>query len=258
MPPLKPYTRALYAQFPTLYRFKQRIEQPILRWLGMSSEPDYRAFKLFRNRRDLLFLDVGANAGQTINALATYGWQCRVEAFEPISSLAERLSREQAKNPRITVHNFGLSNTEAHATLYIPHYKKIAFDGLASLDRGAATSWLSRDTVYRFDARYVSVQEQSIRLRPLDALDLRPDFIKLDVQGAEFEVLQGAASTLARCRPGLLVENPDDDREIALLSGLGYRYYAYDGSRFYAGVTGPTNTFFFDDRFVEDHRLPLA
>ena len=41
----------------------------------------------------------------------------------------------------------------------------------------------------------------------LDSLELpRVDFIKIDVEGMELEVLQGAMSTLKRCKPMMLIE----------------------------------------------------
>ncbi len=46
-----------------------------------------------------------------------------------------------------------------------------------------------------------------VPLRPLDDYGLEGvRFIKIDVEGHEFEVLLGAEETLARCAPTLLVE----------------------------------------------------
>jgi len=51
------------------------------------------------------------------------------------------------------------------------------------------------------------------------------DFIKIDVEGMEFDVLDGAAATLARCRPILFVEvrKRDLERYYALVRSLNYR-----------------------------------
>jgi FkbM family methyltransferase len=48
----------------------------------------------------------------------------------------------------------------------------------------------------------------SIPMIAIDDLNLaRANLIKIDAEGAESEVLQGAAKTIARCRPNLYVEN---------------------------------------------------
>jgi FkbM family methyltransferase len=59
--------------------------------------------------------------------------------------------------------------------------------------------------------------------------DIRPHLIKLDVEGAELEVLLGARSTIERCSPNLLIELHHLDRNVAAhpvpgwLIGLGYQ-----------------------------------
>ena len=49
-----------------------------------------------------------------------------------------------------------------------------------------------------------------VSARPLDdvvaELKMQPDFLKIDTQGAEFDILQGSADTLDRCIFGVVVE----------------------------------------------------
>jgi len=49
--------------------------------------------------------------------------------------------------------------------------------------------------------------------------------LKIDVEGMEAEVLQGAAETIARCKPILFVETIKSDKDtiIAALRNEGYR-----------------------------------
>ncbi len=76
-----------------------------------------------------------------------------------------------------------------------------------------------------------------------DDLDLdRLDFIKIDVEGMELEVLKGATALIRRFRPALYVENDRIDRSEALirhLMDLDYRLYwdlppLYNPDNFYA------------------------
>ena len=54
---------------------------------------------------------------------------------------------------------------------------------------------------------------------------LRPDVIKIDTEGSEFQVLQGSLATLERDRPLIIFENWPAGRErvAALLAGQRYR-----------------------------------
>lgn len=78
------------------------------------------------------------------------------------------------------------------------------------------------------------VTQQLVEVATLDGhmgvTDLRPDFIKIDVEGFEWEVLQGAVDTLRSLKPVLMVEIQSHREEIgALLSDLGYRLYTPGG-----------------------------
>lgn len=70
---------------------------------------------------------------------------------------------------------------------------------------------------------------RTVRVTPLDALDLATlDFLKIDVEGWETQVLQGARQTIQRCRPIIYVENDRADQQavlIDLLAELGYDQY---------------------------------
>lgn len=55
---------------------------------------------------------------------------------------------------------------------------------------------------------------------PLDHFQLQPDFIKIDVQGHEKEVIRGARKTLERHHPVIIVES-DQSNPAAELTALG-------------------------------------
>jgi FkbM family methyltransferase len=66
-----------------------------------------------------------------------------------------------------------------------------------------------------------------VRIIPLDTLGLqRCNLIKIDVEGMEFQVLQGAEKTIRTCRPFLFVENNDlegSPKTVQKLFDLGYK-----------------------------------
>jgi len=196
-------TRARW-QLRLLVRQQWRKGEGELRLLADLVDPGRAAF------------DVGANRG-------LYSWYLRrltseVHAFEPQPRLARRL--RFALGSSVHVHNVALSNTSGRVLLRIPCEGQDAIDGYASLQEGTMRAW--RD----------SWSEQSIEVErlPLDAMALpEPGFIKIDVEGHETEVLEGARQTLQRARPVLLMELDERNRPGTLhdvprqLAALGYR-----------------------------------
>ena len=72
-----------------------------------------------------------------------------------------------------------------------------------------------------------AISEVNVVSCPLDDLSIEPALIKIDVQGAETEVVHGLRETIGRCQPVILIEAPS--REVHdLLGQIGYRPFVYD------------------------------
>jgi len=150
---------------------------------------------LLASHRDLIFrgstvLDVGANVGNHSVFYALNGPR-RVYVFEP-NPRANALLRR-------TVDANGLHSVD-----------------LVHVDLGLAASPGSRYlcTPDRNNLGKTLLRERGtvrVSVRPLDDLPVegRISFIKVDVEGMEMDVLEGARETLARHRPGLGVEVDD-------------------------------------------------
>ena len=60
-----------------------------------------------------------------------------------------------------------------------------------------------------YDIRNPQIEEIQVELKQLDDVipsDYQVDFVKIDVEGAEFHVLNGAIKTLSRARPTIIFE----------------------------------------------------
>jgi FkbM family methyltransferase len=152
--------------------------------------------------------DVGANVGfLTLIAARLVGPEGHVYAFEPIPANVRAIERNAALNElgNVTVVELALSDRAGDAVLRIPHANQGA--RLASLGESSGE------------------EELTVRTAALDELDgLRPpDLLKLDVEGAELLVLQGAKRCLETHRPALICELHDTRAAIEeLLPQLGY------------------------------------
>lgn len=219
----------------------QRLRQ---RWSGRPVEPDLLALhRLGLGPADLI-LDIGANRGLVVDALLRLVEGARILAFEPNPRLAASLAERYRGEPRVTCRALALGDTDGTLTLWLPVYRGWPFDGLASLDPEIARGWLGEGRMLGFRPELLRLEPLSCEVVRLDALELRPAFVKLDVQGHELAVLRGGERTLREARPVLLVEAPGEDREVAFLDRLGYVIAAFDSGRLVAGRRGRLNSFF--------------
>lgn len=140
-----------------------------------------------------VFLDVGANIGYfTLLASRWVGSAGLVYALEPVRATYARLMRNVALNDVTNVRAFKLGAARAAGTAEIALASDAGHSHLvAGSDVPACGEAITLTTVDAFVARE--------RLQRLDVL-------KVDVEGADFEVILGASETLAMFRPAVLME----------------------------------------------------
>lgn len=160
-------------------------------------------------------LDIGANVGDwTVSMAARVGPLGKVIAFEPVPYLAQTIAKTARVNRHgwVEVQQIALGSAEGTAEFSVEH----ANSGGSRLGRVEGDfSHITVNTA-RLDAFLASRPDVS-----------RLDFVKIDVEGFEEAVLQGARATLARFRPALLfesgLESADQRKSIHdLLTSLEY------------------------------------
>jgi FkbM family methyltransferase len=142
--------------------------------------------------RDAVCVDVGCNKGIILDLLIRHRPDGRFFAFEPNPRLADVLRRKYRRNPRVTVFEVAAYSEPGETTFYVDRDSA----GLSGL-RDRSTPGAPRNTV-----------PVRVRADRLDNVipDISPHFIKIDVEGAELHVLEGARAMLARSRPIVVFE----------------------------------------------------
>jgi len=152
-----------------------------------------------------IYIDGGANMGQSIQSIRLFRPTAEIVAFEPNPGLAARITRRYSDDPRLRVLPVALGDEEGELNLFIPLYRGVEFDALASIDRNAALEWINTSRMMFFDATKLSERKICCPVTTIDMQQLDPIFIKLDLQGAEYRALKGAVLTLTRCEPILMI-----------------------------------------------------
>ena len=247
---LKRLFRTIQINLPFLQDLRFTIQRAIREMTNTPAESDFEALRLIPGMDDALAIDIGANRGDTIQAICMRTRNTKVIGFEPNPLVFSRLHRIYKRNPKVKLFNFGLSNTDEIVTLNVPFYKNFMFDGLASFDVESALGWL-KGRIFFYSDKLLRLRKIDCCLTPLDTLELAPAFIKIDVQGFEYQVLCGAVNTIRRSRPAILIETPSS-QVVSLMKKLNYQPFRYDGKSLLPGF-GSLNTFFLDES-----RLPRA
>jgi FkbM family methyltransferase len=192
-------------------------------------EEDFRYFRRFAGRGGL-FLDVGANSGNSALAYRLMDRSSRIISFEPNPFHETDLKLVRCLIGEDFSYRLVAAGAEAGtSTLHIPFYRSTPLTGDASLDRDEALRCWTGQQIGVGDR--LRIEEVRVPVEPIDALELDPHAVKIDVEGAEPEVLDGMRQTLERCRPDLMIEASPKTPQIAeRLAKLGYEASVYNAA----------------------------
>jgi FkbM family methyltransferase len=155
------------------------------------STPAQRA--RFMNEASItVVVDVGAHVGDYAMGLRRFGYQGRIESFEPLARAHAELTSRSAGDSLWTCHRVALGDTSGMLTLHV------AGNEVSS----SALEMLPRHVQGAPESHYVGTEQVAVRtldeLRLTDGSDRA--YLKVDVQGFEQHVLAGARHTLGSVR----------------------------------------------------------
>jgi len=180
--------------------------------LGTAEQEVQHLLKLWL-RPGMNVYDVGANVGFiTLSAALLVGDSGNVCGFEPVPMLADQVVHNAGLNRfrQVSIHRVALSDEDGEAVFQVSE----------NLTMGKLVTRESRE--------HVAAEHLKVRKCKLDTLVAMgglsdPDVVKIDVEGAEAAVLDGAAEVLRRARPALLIELHSTNQAVAdRLEGMSF------------------------------------
>ena len=152
----------------------------------------YRVVHAMTLRGIVDVLDIGANTGQFAASIPRAKVRGRIVSVEPLQQAFEELCDHAAKDPAWTVERAAVSATPGTVTM------NVSSNSVSS----SVLPMLERHTAAAPDSHYVATEEVAATtvddLVRRHGLDPATTMLKIDVQGHELAVLEGAAETLDR------------------------------------------------------------
>jgi FkbM family methyltransferase len=175
-------------------------------------------------RPGMTVIDIGANVGEVaLAAAAAVGVSGRVIAYEPGPAAAQVLRERSRHSPQVEIRQVAVSNTCGKVRFLVDPTKSTS----ATLFAGVAGP----------NHRPVNVTVCSLDSE-LPTLPVGIDVIKIDAQGAEGRILEGARRLLKRdkpllvfelWKPGLHAAETSAERLLQRLAGFGYHFHPVNG-----------------------------
>ena len=222
---------------------KEMLKNSLIRLLGyerflyvvsrvrISTFRQRKAYEDFRFFASLIpdnsaVLDIGANIGVTTYYLARHRPRNTIFSFEPIPQnflTLKKLVRNQHLD-NVKLYNIGVGKEESELAMILPVINGIKRHTLAQ--------------IWDENSQYTAGEKYAVPVKPIDGIrelaDQHVKAIKIDVEGYEYFVVQGALELIRRNRPIIFCEltnTPNSLKTIRLLESMSYQLKQFHNGR---------------------------
>ena len=167
-------------------------------------------------------IDIGAHFGYFTLLVSDLAPEGMVLSYEPAPFTYAILNKNCANKHNIVINHKAVSNKNGEVTFYI-------YDILYSEYNSVENKQYTNETWYRH-SRVHNISVPAINIDSI--IDFKADFIKIDVEGHEYQIINGATKYLTKHNPSIILEiiNTKDCHNQYLtaaqkLNSLGYKPY---------------------------------
>jgi len=168
--------------------------------LDVSSSPEYQLYKSLKKFNIDLVLDIGANKGQFASEIRSVGYKDKIISFEPLPDAHQLITKVAGSDKFWTVHQRGaIGDYDGEVEINVSG-NSVSSSILPMMESHSSAAQ---------NSAYIGTENVPInRLDTVATKYLSPKnnvFIKIDTQGFEWQVLDGATETLKNAQ-GVLCE----------------------------------------------------
>jgi len=186
--------------------------------------------------------DVGANVGQSAEEYARAFPNAKIYSFEPVTATFQQLIKNTAKLSQVRAFKVGFGDANSSAEIYVSELSV-----LSSIKNCSGT------------------EKETVSIRRVDDFASENsiseiDFMKIDTEGYECEVLRGAQGMLNAQRVKILyIESAPDQADarfvpfaelMALMNAFGYKLFGIYGQQ--PCWNGDRNIYYFNSVFISE------
>jgi FkbM family methyltransferase len=144
-------------------------------------------------KTDSCCVDIGCHKGEILDLMLQSSSKGLKYGFEPIPELFNSLREKYKSDPTVVINPTALYNTTGKTTFqYVINAP--AYSGIKKR---------------KYDGKNVEIEQITVNTGLMDDIipaDICIDLMKIDVEGAEFQVMKGALAILKRCKPVVIFE----------------------------------------------------
>jgi FkbM family methyltransferase len=174
---------------------------------------------LAKGHRSLVVYDIGANIGLFTLFFSKYRPSVRIVAFEAVDDTVAGLKTNLHRNSihDVVIENRAVSSADGAVSFFVGHHHKSSLVKNWASDEGKREIREIKVPSIRIDS-YVQANPS-----------LKPDFIKIDVEGGADKVLEGAGKVFEEIRPLVMIESHNAIEDNAIIEMLAK--FDYDAFR---------------------------
>ena len=197
---------------------------------GVNFENEYRIIKII-NKKKPLIIDIGAHTGESIKNFLKFNKKSRIIAFEPISKNFEIIKKYSKNNKNIRAINKAVTNSNSKLFIFVPYLCGYSLDSLSSI----AIEDLKKRINHFFNIplKKFKIKKILIKTTKIDNFNFKPDLIKIDTEGSEYNVLISAKNTISKNNPIIIIEyNHNNYFKIEkFLNKLRYKPFVFNNNK---------------------------
>jgi len=247
---LQPENRALLEELDLMNTMKSDCDPSWVAAMLAREKPhddDYQILRIFDDSETVI-LDIGSNWGYSVGSIWCCGALAKIISFEANPLFRPCLEEiKRLRSPQYDYAITALSNHSGQVNFVVPVMNDQAISALATAAEVNPTplaeatelhlkEWRKDQTqielhLARFDAPATTL-DQLLSSQPQLCEDKPIVAIKIDVEGLEFQVMQGSEKNIKQWSPLIMTENPNRTNGMTeWLESLGYRYAERQGSQ---------------------------
>ncbi|MCH7631440.1 MAG: FkbM family methyltransferase, partial [Proteobacteria bacterium] len=165
----------------------------------------YFAFRHFLSGEEGLFLDVGANDGISALSIRKFSKNCNILSLEPNRLHEPALKRLKARDLKFDYMMVGAGAGACTMSFFVPVYLGIVLHTFTSGSRDQVMAGLEKTfgRSVRAKTKIIETKGEVVRI---DDLGVEPSIIKIDAEGFDYQILQGARKTIQTSKPFIAIE----------------------------------------------------